>query len=183
MLDLSKKRQQRRRFTLPSAVKILFLLIPWAFIAYGMSMSKEFFYFHNNSVPTNGTVVFYEPSHRPLTSDKLDALSAGETNWGLPSFMYVHQNGEIYVGGPIADASRWNYRLGDVVPISYNRAAPGQAQPTSFFKFWWGPAIFVIGGFLAFVAIALAFNLAAYGDHLSNPFDFRRKQRLNLRRK
>lgn len=183
MLDLSKKRRQRRRITLPSTVKIVFLLIPWAFVAYGTSMSKEFFYFHNNSVATNGTVVFHEPSHRPISTDKLNSISEGGSGWTLPSFLYVHENGEAYIGGPIAEASRWNYSPGEIVAISYNRAAPGQAQPTSFLKFWWGPSLFVIGGFLAFIALAIAFHYSENPDRISNPFGSRRKQRLNLRRK
>lgn len=183
MLDFSKKRPRRRSLTVPAAVKLFFLLIPWAFIAYGLSMSKEFVYFYNNSVPANGTVVFLEPSHKPLSSDKLDALTARGQTWPLPSFLYVHENTEVYIGGPIADASRWSYQAGDVVEIAYNRAAPAQAQPMGLFEFWWPPAIFILGGLIAFIGLAIAFHVSENPDRVEGLFNKRRKHRLNLRRK
>lgn len=181
MLDFSKT-AHRRRFRLPSGVKVLFLVIPWVFIAYGLAMFQDFMSFYNNSVSATAQVVFQQSSATPLDANEAEALIGQKGEFPIPSFLYEHENGRYFVGSALVDASRWLYYHGEFVDIRYNRILPDQAQPVTLFRFWWAPGLYILGGFMAFLSVLYAFYQS------ENPgarlFKRRRKKEtLNLRRK
>ena len=159
VLDFSKA-SLRRRFYLPSGVKLLFLFLPWVFVAYGVSTLQEFVAFYNNSVEAPARVVFHEASQEERTTADARRLMENTGDWPIPAFLYQHENGVFYIGNAIVDASRWRYRHGELVEVRYNRLRPSQAQPVNILKFWWTPGIFIVGGIAAFLALLLAFYKA-----------------------
>ncbi len=182
MLDFSKA-ARRRKFYLPSGVKLVFLFLPWVFVAYGIAMLQEFVSFYNNSVEAPARVVFEEASGNPLTSADARELMENSGNWPIPAFLYQHENGLFYVGDPIVDGSNWRYRHGELVDIRYNRIDPTQAQPVTIFKFWWSPGVFIIGGLAVFLSLLVAFYVAENPNKKWMPVIKRKKPTLNLRRK
>lgn len=172
MLDVSKRK--RKKVVIPAAVKFLFLLMPWFFVAYGIAALQDYLTFFNNSVPVKAEVVLMPPSETPVDPDKARALTQPETVWYRPTFLYQHENGLHYVGGAIVESVNWDYAQGDLVDISYNRVNVSEAQPVTVMKFWWGPGSFIGGGLLAFVALIVAFWLAE-----RPPRDRRRKRKRN----
>lgn len=170
---------------MPSGVKLVFLFLPWVFIAYGVAMLQEFVTFYNNSVEAPARVVFVDASTDALDSSDAKALMETVGNWPIPAFLYQHENGAFYIGNAIVDASGWRYHHGELVDIRYNRFDPSDAQPVTVFKFWWTPGLFIFGGFLAFLAMLLAFYRAENPHKKLMPkFKVKKQQApLNLRRK
>ena len=182
MLDFSKA-SRRRKFFLPSGAKFVFLFLPWVFVAYGLAVLQEYLTFYNNSVPATARVVFVEAS-----SDRLgatEALNVLQTagNWPVPAFLYQHENGMFYIGDGIVDGRGWRYHHGEFVDIRYNRVSPAHAQPVTLFKFWWTPGIFIVGGFLAFLSMLIAFIKAENPHARLFPRILQSKGSLKLRRK
>ena len=159
MLDLSKARR-RRAVVVPTLVKFMFLCLPWVFVGYGGIILQDSLAFYNNSVATQAEVVLADPSRRATSATDARAVELAGGIWYRPGFLYIHENGQTYVGGAVVESVNWAYRPGQIVDIRYNRLAPDQAQPVTFFKFWWTPASFIIGGVLAFVALTAAFWVA-----------------------
>lgn len=159
MLDFSKT-ARRRKVYLSSGVKLLFLFLPWVFVAYGISTLQEFVSFYNNSVEASARVVFAESSDAQLSTDDARQLLSQSGNWPLPAFLYQHENGAYYVGEAIVDASGWRYHHGELVDVRYNRIDPTHAQPVNIFKFWWTPGVFIVGGLLVFFSLLIAFYKA-----------------------
>lgn|GEM_PF-3560092 len=184
MLDFSRT-ARRRSFYLSSGVKLFFLFLPWVFVAYGISMLQGFVDFYNNSVEASARVVFVETSDTRLDANDARDLLSDSGNWPLPAFLYQHENGAYYVGHPIVDASGWRYHHGELVDVRYNRVDPSRAQPVNIFKFWWTPGIFIVGGFLSFLAMGIAFHKAEHPNKKLWPKMRRKPQSatLNLRRK
>ena len=182
MLDFSQTKN-RRSIYLPAGVKLIFLLIPWAFVAYGLSLLPEFVSFYNNSEPAAARVVFEKPSNRPITRESAQSKLDNVGEWPLPGFLYKHENGEFYVGAAIAPSKSWRYHHGELLDIRFNRVSPDQAQPVTILRFWWTPGIFIVGGFIAFVALLIAFEVAENSGKIWLFGSKRKKRSLNLRRK
>jgi len=159
MLDLSKARR-RRSIYVPVLMKFFFLCLPWIFVGYGGLILQDSLAFYNNSVSTSAEVVLAKPTDRPTSPDAARSADLVDDVWYRPGFLYVHENGETYVGGALVESVNWPYRPGQIVDIRYNRVAPEQAQPVTILKFWWSPASFMIGGVIAFIALATAFWIA-----------------------
>lgn len=169
---------------MPSGLKLLFLCLPWVFVAYGVTVLQEFVGFHNNSVPATARVVFVERSENFMTAEEAQTVMDEAGNWPLPAFLYQHENRRFFVGHPIVNASTWRYHHGELVDIRYNRLDPTQAQPVTVFKFWWTPGIFIIGGVLAYLSLWLAYFLVENPTAKLMPKFMRRKKgSLNLRRR
>ena len=184
VLDFSKA-SRRRRFYLPSGVKLFFLFLPWVFVAYGVSTLQEFVAFYNNSVEAPARVVFHEASEEERSKADARRLMESTGNWPIPAFLYQHENGVFYIGHAIVDASGWRYRHGELVEVRYNRLQPSEAQPVTILKFWWTPGIFIAGGIAAFLALLLAFYKAENPKARLIPkiqFFRRKNGSLNLRR-
>lgn len=159
MLDLSKTRRHRS-IVVPTALKVMFLSLPWIFVAYGVVVLKDALAFYNNSVPVQAEVVLAQASPVPTTVQKAQETRLADQRWYRPGFLYAHENGQTFVGGAIVESLNWDFEPGDIVQIRYNRVAPQQAQPVTILKFWWAPASFIFGGLLGFFSIAIAFWLA-----------------------
>ena len=172
MLDVSKAK--RKRIVIPAVVKFLFLLLPWFFVAYGISALQHYLEFYNNSVPAKAEVVLLAPSEMPVDPVKARALTQPDSVWFRPAFLYQHENGLHYVGGAITESINWKYTPGEQVDISYNRVNTSEAQPVTLLKFWWGPGSFIGGGLLSFIALAVAFWLAG-----RPPRDRKKKRKRN----
>ena len=193
MLDLGKAKR-RRAIAVPTALKFMFLCIPWVFVAYGVFVLKDMLAFYNNSVPVQAEVVLAEASPVPTTPEAARRAELADPRWYRPGFLYVHENGQAFVGGAIVESLNWNYQPGQVLEVRYNRVAPQQAQPVTLLKFWWSPVSFIAGGVLAFVSIAVAFWLAEReplpghsrrrrkGPNLRAMFGLRREEGFSLRR-
>ncbi len=182
MLDFSKT-ARRRKFYLPSGVKLVFLFLPWVFVAYGVVVLQEFVTFYNNSVEATARVVFVEASSEELGEREVRALMDNHGNWPAPSFLYQHENGMFYVGEPIVDGRNWHFHHGELVDVRYNRINPSHAQPVTILKFWWTPGVFIVGGLLAFFSLLIAFYKAENPNARLLPRLSRQKGTLNLRRK
>lgn len=182
MLDFSKT-ARRRTFRLPSAVKLLFLILPWIIVAYGVSMLQDYMFFYNNSAESSARVVFEPPSKEPLTYEDAEQLMAKKGDWSVPSFLYKHENGYFFVGEPLSEARHWFYHHGEFADIRYNRIFPQQAQPVTVLKFWAAPGVFILGGLAAFVALFLAFYYAENPNAKLLKWPKRKPKPLNLRRK
>ena len=159
MLDLSKSKRHRS-VTMPSALKMMFLSLPWIFVFYGVLVLQDTLAFFNNSVPVQAEVVLAPASPLPTSEAAARGVEISDPRWYRPGFLYAHENGQTFVGGAIVEPFKWTYQPGDIVEIRYNRVAPQQAQPVTFLKFWWAPVSFIAGGLVGFLSIALAFYLA-----------------------
>lgn len=138
--------------------KTALLLLPWFFIAHGINVLQSHLVFYNNSVPTMAKVVAAPTQSDPIEnpSDLLAALTPQSLK--SPTFLYQHENGQAYVGGPIVTPYFWDYHGAEVVEIRYNRLKPQEAQPVSITRFWWPPIAFIGGGFFSFMALVIAFR-------------------------
>ena len=162
MLDL-RQAQKKRRYAIPFGVKLFFLCMPWTLVAYGAGVLQEQIAFYNNSILVGSVVVDVEPSRRPVLPEAAVAFQEpGFFNpdpWFTPSFLYRHENGEIYIGGPIIQGVDWNLKPGADIAVRYNRTKPQEAQPVTVTGFWIASARFIVGGIGLFVAIGMAFGL------------------------
>ncbi len=185
MLDLSLAKK-RRTLRLPNAVKAFFIGLALLPICYGAFILLEYKAFHNNSVQVPAVVVNLEPSRSAVSSQIRDRVEAGDFGpdelFFVPTFYYLHENGEAYVGGALSDSSGWHMTPGQVVDVRYHRTQPELAQPISFKTFWAAPVLFIGGGIVMLLALLLGFFLSERERSFYRPIDFRRTQRLNLRR-
>lgn len=185
MLDLSQAKK-RKTFRLPNAAKAFFIGLALLPICYGAFILLEYKAFHNNSVPARAVVVNLEPSRTAVSPQIRDQVAAGDFGanelFFVPGFFYTHENGESYVGGALADASGWNMDIGQEFDIRYHRTKPEIAQPISFMTFWAAPVLFIGGGLVMLVTLLIGFFLSERERSFHRPIDFRRTQRLNLRR-
>ena len=156
------------------AIKFLVLCLPWLFVGKGITEFQSQLAFSNNSVEAVATVVATKPSSDPVTAALNQVLKPEFLN--PPSFRYVHENGLTFVGGPVVKPYLWRDIAGSTMTIRYDRLHPDRAQPVSFLRFWWVPSLYVGGGLVAFLALALAFYAR------SGTLSRRKKGTLNLRR-
>lgn len=163
MLDLSQAKQ-RKHYSIPFWVKLLFLCLPWAFVAYGAGIMQEQIAFYNNSILARAVVVDVQPSRRAVLPSAAAAFQRPgffePEPWFVPGFLYTHENGEFYVGGAVVDDIDWELAAGQEVAIRYNRTKPQEAQPVGFGTFWIASAKYIIGGVGLFVALGFVFSLA-----------------------
>lgn len=158
MLDLSRN-QRKPRVRTPRILKLIIVLLPWLFVGYGLNILKEYLAFYNNSVATLAVVTSEAPSDRAVPSAVEDGDRNGVGILTIPAFRYRHENGLTFVGGPLVTPFYWQYEEGEEVEIRYNRLHPGEAQPVSFFRFWWHPTLFILGGAVSSGVFAVASGL------------------------
>ena len=141
-------------------LKMIVLIIPWLFVAHGISVLRNNLVFFNNSVPALAKVVALPARQDPLENAADIVVAFTPEILKAPSFLYQHENGLTFVGGPVVTPYFWQYHQGEAVEVRYNRLRPDQAQPVSVTRFWWPPILFIGGGLFAFLSLAFSMRPA-----------------------
>ena len=143
---------------LAGVFKLIILIIPWLFVAHGVVVLQAHYAFFNNSVETVAHVVAHEASTTPISVEARQSLIEQPVVdiAPRPAFVYTHENGQIFVGAPVARPYLWKDVFGTKITVRYHRFYPNLAQPVGFFRFWWVPAAYIGGGVVAFLVLAVA---------------------------
>ena len=109
--------------------KLVILIIPWLFVAHGVVVLQAHYAFFNNSVETTAHVVAHEASSAPISADTRQTLIEQPVVdiAPRPAFVYTHENGQIFVGAPVARPYLWK----DVFGTSHRAVPSLLSKPSS----------------------------------------------------